>query len=216
MPKSIPCVLPPYLTQDTLPIALNIRRERGATDEILAVDGKSFRVPANPPIALYIDWSNVLYFDDAALLQLMLLQHHLLQSGIGLTHFRLARKRKPTKSSPYVSQFLCRPHPLPGGETAAPHRHHRPPTTTSPSPPARGSRYQDAATSAARDSDTEKGPVKSERASTGQKILGSEFGTFRDTKPLIIDTKSCRNLDDYPDWRNVRWCRNELLRKALR
>ncbi len=72
------------------------------------IHGQKWSLPLLDPTSLtiYFDWSQVVYFDDSALLELLLVQQSILGHGVSATHFAGSRS-EVQRGRPGSSDFTC-------------------------------------------------------------------------------------------------------------
>jgi orotate phosphoribosyltransferase len=112
--NEVTCILPDYVLETTLASVLRYEEDRAAKTKVAVINARKWDLPLpdEHSLSVRMDWSGVLYFDDAALLQLILVQHLLLKSGVNVTHFTdgtPAQRRLPTVQE---QTFPCKPHVL--------------------------------------------------------------------------------------------------------
>ena len=84
------CLLPRYLGLESLSHVLEVvsNKDTGEAD-LLTIDKQPRELPLSDDteLAVYFDWSQVVYFEDAALLHLVLAQQSMLKRRVSITHF---------------------------------------------------------------------------------------------------------------------------------
>ncbi len=109
--QSIHCHLPEYLTEKNLFEKIHFSETKKDKKLELLIEDNHFCFMDNvePSCLIYFDWSKVIFFDDSALLQLLLLQHKLLINNIELTHYDPEyNNSKQKRSFPASSKIICR------------------------------------------------------------------------------------------------------------
>ena len=95
MKKSPPLAvkLPEHITENQLynsfRLEYSINSNTGSPEHLrtLTIDGKGYEIDEIKEIGISYDWSNVAYFEDSCLLQLLTMQQMILGEGIAATHF---------------------------------------------------------------------------------------------------------------------------------